>query len=171
MEQRPSWDADRSLASQEIPRILWNPKVHYHIYKSSLPVPMLSKFDAVLAAHSTPLRSILILSSHHASLFQVVFFRQVSALKPCMHFYSFPYVLHAPPISVFFIWSPEWYFVRNTERKAPSYVVFSTSLLPRPSLPQISSSAPYSRTHSVYILPSVVRLQVADGGTAFRYGI
>ena len=29
MEQSPSWEANRFLASQEIPSILWNPKVYY----------------------------------------------------------------------------------------------------------------------------------------------
>jgi hypothetical protein len=28
MVQNPSWEANRSSASQEIPYILWNPKVH-----------------------------------------------------------------------------------------------------------------------------------------------
>jgi len=33
MEQSPSWEANWSAASQEIPHILWNPKVHYSIHK------------------------------------------------------------------------------------------------------------------------------------------
>ena len=28
MQQSPSWEANKSSADQETPRILWNPKVH-----------------------------------------------------------------------------------------------------------------------------------------------
>ena len=45
--QSPSWEANWFAASQEIPRILWNPKVHYRSHKRPPPVPILGQPNPV----------------------------------------------------------------------------------------------------------------------------
>jgi hypothetical protein len=115
-----SSEANRSSATQETPHTLWDPKVHYCVHKSPPPVLILCEIDPVhfnIIPRSTPQSSKW----------------SPSPLKPSMLFYCPPYMLHVPPISVFLMWSPELYLVRNTEHKAPCYIVFSIPMLPHPS--------------------------------------
>ena len=47
MVQSPSWEANWFAASEEIPRISWNPKVHYRTHKCPPPVPILGQPNPV----------------------------------------------------------------------------------------------------------------------------
>ena len=69
----------------------------------------LARVRSIQSVSPIPLleRSILIVSSLYAWVFQVAFFLQVSPPKLCMYLSSSPYALHALPISVFLIRSPD----------------------------------------------------------------
>jgi len=153
MEQS-RWEANRFAASQEIPRILYNQKVHYHIHKCPPPVPILSQVDTAPISNFLKIHLNIILISMPGSSKQSISFRFPHQNPVCASPFP-PYVLYAPPISFFSIWSPEYYLVNCNGYKAPRHVVLSTFMLPSPSQAQISPSTPYSLTPSTYVPPSM----------------
>ena len=99
MQQSPSWEANQFTASQEIPPILWNSKVHYRIHKTPTPDPILSQINLVPASPSRSFKTVSVFSSWSINgLFP-------SGFPTKILYASFlsPYVLHAPRIPFFLI--------------------------------------------------------------------
>jgi hypothetical protein len=102
-ELSPSWGAANFAATQKLPSILWNSKVHHHVHRTLPLVPIQSQINPV---HTIPSyrRSILILSTHlHLGLPSGLFPSGFSTkiLYACS---SPPFVLHVLSILSSLTW-------------------------------------------------------------------
>jgi len=100
MEQSPFWEADSHSASPEIPLLLWNSKVQYHVWKGMLLVTILkARWTQSTPFHPISLRCILVWSSHLCLGHLSGLFPSDLLTRLCMHFSPLPCVLLVLPVS------------------------------------------------------------------------
>ena len=97
---------------KKFPALNGTRRFNYRIQNSPPPLPLLSQVNPVHAHEPMSWRSILILSPIYAWVFKE---ELGFPSKTCIHLSSLPYVPHALPISFFLVWSPEQYWVTNTD--------------------------------------------------------
>ena len=131
--QSPSWEANWFAASQDIPRISRNPKVHYRTHKRPPPVSILDQLNPVHTPTSHRLEihpNIIHPSTPRSPQWSPSLrFPHQDPIHPSPH----PYAPYAQPISFFSILSPAKYWVRSTNHLASHYAISSIPPLPRPS--------------------------------------
>ena len=132
--QSPSWAANWFVASQEIPHISRNSKVHYRTHKRpphfsilGQPNPVHIPTSHLLEIHPNIIHTSMPRSPQLSPSLR--FPHQDPIRPPSPH----PYAPHAQLISFFSILSPAQYWVRSTNHLAPRYAVSSILPLPRPS--------------------------------------
>jgi hypothetical protein len=110
--EQTSWEDDNHSTSQEFPRLLWKPKVHYRLHNSSSLLRIISQINPIHNFQPFPIRSIVILSSHGVQVFGMISSLQVCdrnfvCLSPVSHFLYVPKIL-AFLDSVILIFAEAW---------------------------------------------------------------
>ena len=100
MEQSPSWEPQRSSASQEIPRTLYNTNVHYRIHKIPSSVHIFSQINPA-QSHFLKIHPNIILPPTPGPSKRSLSFT-FSPPKPRMHLSSPPHTCYMPSPSHFF---------------------------------------------------------------------
>jgi len=149
MEHSPSWEANRFPASEEIPCILWNPKVHCRVYKCPPPVPILSQIDPAHAPTSKFLRihvNIILPSTPGSSKWSLSFRFPHQNLVYISPLYKTCYMLRPAHFPRFDHPNHMWRGLQTTKLLIMQFSPLSCYLFPlRPT---------YSQTPSVYVPPS-----------------
>jgi len=94
MEENSSWEAERSSASEEILRILWNPKVYFCTYKSPVPCP-LQHFFKIHFNITSHLRLGLSSGLFPSDFLTINIFFQIPDLNFARNYYYYYYYSHA----------------------------------------------------------------------------
>ena len=134
MVQSPSWAANWFAASQEIPRISRNPKVHYRTHKLLPPVTILGQPNPFHTPTTHLLEiypNIIHPSKPRSPQWSLTIRFQHTHPSPTPRPYTphslHTYSSHAQPISFFSILSPAQYWVRGMYASAQYIFIMGTS--------------------------------------------
>ena len=143
MRQSPSRGANRFSASQDIPRILWNPKVHCRIHKCPPLVAILSHINLVHAptSHSLNIHFNIIIPSMPESCTLSLTLRFL--YQNPVYTSPLPTTCYMPAHLILLDLITRIKFGEQYRSLALHYVVFSTPLFPPPHYAQTFFSAPY----------------------------